>query len=176
MDVATGQGYIAKAFDVTAESQAYIANIRTELEKKGTLLKPKGRPATYAERVAFGHGMRRILEPVITYLFSKAEEMIALVEMALEVEAIAPLGEECWQTALVGLASERELVSDFCTGKLRATLHRHRGMEVGWPASWDKQCDEVLDRMDDLAETIAIGLNEELRGEIERRIASAKNQ
>ena len=164
MDLATGQGYIARALEINHESIAYANNIQTQLARQ---LAARRTAPTLSQLSAQLH---ELLRGVLEKLFSQVDEIIALVESALKVEEILPLGDQCWQSALICLATEANTLIEVCRGDARKNIRKSKHLARAWSKKWDARADALIDRIDDLAETISLGLNVEIRTELQERI------
>lgn len=163
MDLATGRGFITKAVELDHESIIYANNLQIQLAQQLAVR----RSATLSQVSAQVHEfLRRELEK----LFSRADKIIALVESAMNAEEATPLGDECWQMALVCLASEASTITDVCRGNARKISRESAHLSRAWSKKWDARADALIDRIDDLMETISLGLNVEMRAELQQRI------
>ncbi len=169
MDAAVGQGYITKALSLSAESYVHTVSLLAVLETA-----PPSKPAaTHAGLARLAAETRRKIAPIIEHILSSAEQTLKLIKQAMDVEEVVPLGEHCWQMALLAIAQDRKMLIEHCSGKTRARFTR--GRVSAWLPSWDTRCNKLLERIEDISETIALGLNEEMRGEIEGRIQAIRD-
>ncbi len=162
--------HIARAIESNAEMIHHAGRLQTELQEQARRLAGS---KEYLARAKAASALGQTIAPVAEWIMARAEETIRLVELALQFEESVRLGDECWQLALVSLDQEHKGIEGFFRGKLRETIRRHRVLWPAWHREWDRKCEDLLDRLDDLAETIAIGLNPEMRAEVERHIQEA---
>jgi hypothetical protein len=113
-----------------------------------------------------------VVAPIVEFVFSHTHGILEEITMALRVQEIATLNERTWQLALVCLEQQRRLVENTC-GSLRKTIQRlkskSRIVSAIWTPEWEDRYLDLLDEIDDVSETIALGLNPAMRAELERR-------
>jgi hypothetical protein len=134
-----------------------------------------------SRRIAAGRGsvglakaiarMRKHLTPIVESLLDSAEGLVREVRLALRLQDTSQFDRRWWQLALISLQSERELLETAC-GRVRSEARRlARTSKIGaglWLPDWERRYVELLERIDDVSETIALGLNPDTRAELEQ--------
>lgn len=114
--------------------------------------------------------MRKRLAPIIDSLLDSGEALVREVRLALRLQDTSQFDRRWWQLALIGLQSERELLEAAC-GRVRSEARRlGRKSKSGaglWLSDWEHRYIELVERIDDVSETIALGLDPDTRAELE---------
>jgi hypothetical protein len=125
--------------------------------------------------------MARRLAPEIQNLFERFErscrEVAGLVNTALKLDESLHFGTEFWKIAMVSMALQSENLKAVCQ-PFRDTwrsLRRSRARNLIWSDELEHRYEACVDRLEDLSETIALGLSDDVRGELERRLAGIEH-
>lgn len=170
MDLAAGRDYITKAVAINAESMLYAQNIQAEIDQEMRRFRERQARTTGIQAIVVN--MRKLFGAVFQRLFSDTEQIITLVRLAMQAEQVVALGDQCWQMALICLASEQKTLRECCQGEARSISKRSRYLKRAWSPAWDARCNELMDQLDDLMETVSLGLNPEVKTELQERIAN----
>lgn len=167
MDELTAATCITNAGTLRSASIELGSQIREQLEAHSRRTSGRQNSLAMAKAVAAFH---RKTGPVIEALLESAAGLIREVRLALRVQDTARFNRRWWQLALISLQSERELLESTC-GLIRSEARRlARHHKIGrslWRREWESQYVDLLDRIEDVSETIALGLNHESRADLE---------
>ncbi len=167
MDSLTAATCITNAGTLRGASIEYGSRIREQLEAQSRQLTARQTPVEMAKAVAAFH---RTTGPIVDSLLDSAAGLVREIRLALRLQDTTQFDRRWWQLALISLQSERELLEATC-GHIRTEARRvgrqHKIARTLWRHEWEDQYTELLDRIEDLSETIALGLNPETRAEIE---------
>lgn len=172
MEGPTATAFVARASEANVATMESWLSIQPELERARQRLTTDATEAKVRASVVM---FRRVVEPLVAATFDRTREVIQLVRTALRLDAFAPLDERTWQVALLALDQQRRLVESVCApirGLPRLVKKHRRIVAEMWPADLDRVYRDVLDAIDDVSETVALGLNREFRAELEREIAT----
>jgi hypothetical protein len=165
----TPDDHIARAMALSGESIVMGGRILSELEESSKSFSAHQKGVELAKSAA---GLKNVVAPIVEFVFSHTHGILEEITMALRVQEIATLNERTWQLALVCLEQQRRLVENTC-GSLRKTIQRlkskSRIVSAIWTPEWEDRYLDLLDEIDDVSETIALGLNPAMRAELERR-------
>jgi hypothetical protein len=115
--------------------------------------------------------LRRAIAPLVEFVFQRTDQVIAEIRLCLRLQEFAPIIEErTWQKALACLALQRRIIENNC-GKLRKTFQklRDRSRILGAVWQWEERYLDILDDLEDVAETIALGLNADALADLKER-------
>jgi hypothetical protein len=150
-----------------AESIELGSKLQRGLDARTKGLSEKQNAADLHKAVAAFH---RELAPIVEALLEAAANVVREVRIALRVEETTRFDRRWWQLALLSLHGEAELLETTC-GRIRRDarrISRRHGLRAAlWLDAWEKTYAGVLDDIDDISETIALGLNPETRAELE---------
>jgi hypothetical protein len=167
MDSLTAATCITNAGTLRSASIEYGSRIREQFDAQSRQLGAGQTAVEMAKAVAVFH---RKTGPIIDSLLDSAAGLVREIRLALRVQDTAQFNRRWWQLALISLQSERELLEATC-GRIRTEARRvarqHKSARTLWRREWEDRYADLLDRIDDVSETIALGLNPETRAEIE---------
>jgi hypothetical protein len=167
MDSLTAATCITNAGTLRTASIEYGNQIRAQIEVRSRQFASRQSAVDLAKAVAAFH---RKTGPIVDSLLESAAGLVREIRLALRVQDTTQFNRRWWQLALISLQSERELLEGTC-GRIRIEAHRlarvHKIARTLWRREWEDQYVELLDRIDDVSETIGLGLNPETRAEIE---------
>ena len=163
MDSLTAATCITNAGTLRSASIEYGSRIREQLDAQSRQLGTRQTAVEMAKAVAVFH---RKTGPIIDSLLDSAAGLVREIRLALRVQNTAQFDRRWWQLALISLQSERDLLEATC-GRIRTEARQRKIPRTLWRPEWAEQYVDLLDRIDDVSETIALGLNPETRAEIE---------
>jgi hypothetical protein len=167
MDSLTAATCITNAGTLRSASIEYGSRIREQFETQTRRLTARPNAVEMAKAVATFH---RVTGPIVDSLLDSAAGLVREIRLALRVQDTTQFNRRWWQLALISLQSERELLDATC-GHIRAEARRvgrqHKIYRTLWQREWEQRYTDLLDRIEDVSETIALGLNPETRAELE---------
>ncbi len=152
---------------LSGEAAEYGRRALQEMEKQSHRMSSRRREIRVAQDAA---ELRRAIAPLVEFVFQRTDQLIAEIRLFLRLQEFAEIEERTWQKALTCLALQRGLVENTC-GKLRTTFQKLRGRSriLGAVWQWEERYLDVLDDLEDVAETIALGLNADALADLEAR-------
>lgn len=170
--------FIDRAEASSVEAWCFAKDAFSELERRRTIIEQRGRSRNESATAATAREVSRALAPLLERLLQRAEQAALVIRQALQLEALreeldepqGPGSDDLWQRALIALGYHRHALRSHA-GNVRKML-RHApqaSFRRVWRPDWEERYVQTLDVLDDLAETLALGLDEEVREEIERR-------
>ena len=111
----------------------------------------------------------REIAPIVDSLLDSAAALLREIRLALRIQDTTQFNRRWWQLALISLQSERELLerTGACIrAEARRLARQHKAARSLWRRDWQIQCSDLLEHIDDVSETIALGLNPETRAEL----------
>jgi hypothetical protein len=165
----TAADCIERAGALSAETFEYAKRLDTQLRT----LMPRPKSGQRAVDQARGASkLRRFMIPLLEFVFTRIEEIVGEIRLALRVQEFADIPETTWQMALVLLRQQRQLLVDTC-GRLQSTFRRLKAQSpivaAAWRPEWDERYEASLEALEDLEETIALGLDPSTRADLEQR-------
>lgn len=111
-------------------------------------------------------------EHVLDRFASNCADVSSLVATALELDRERPFGRRFWELASTSLVLQIENLVSVCKPfrDLRSRLLRSQAADHVWPERFEARYEAVLERAEDLSETIGLSLSEEFRRELDRRL------
>jgi hypothetical protein len=148
---------------LTIESEARMAPADwARVQKASVAFERVKKPS---DRQVAGLRIRSALEPLADHFLGSAESYATTVRVALELEVASPFGERFWQMALLGLETQGENVRVIC--RPLEGIGKH--LPAAWPKKLAGRYARAVDDIEDLVETIALGLSPAFRAELSRR-------
>lgn len=160
----TAAACIAEASRSGGELFLHTDRIRTQVDERSRLIQRARSDAQLARTIA---ALRSTMAPLVRLVLEKAEEGVRLVRLGLRLQDALNNDERLWQVALLILETNRDLVEKACTPLRRLARRGNRTVRGIWPTAWEERYQAALESLEDLSETIALGLNADSRLEIE---------
>jgi hypothetical protein len=115
-------------------------------------------------------------EQLLDRFASNCADVSSLVATAMELDRERPFGRRFWELASTSLILQIENLVSVCKPfrDLRSRLRRSQAADHAWPERFEARYDAVLERAEDLSETIGLSLSEEFRKELGRRMAEVE--
>jgi len=122
----------------------------------------------------------RIIRPLavtlVEHWLTSAERIAEIVDSVLRSvpdEIVgSPEEKQTWQICLVAMSAYDRALKRY-VGGVRKEIMRSSGLSSVWKSGWDRRYEACLDRIDDLCETISLGLNDETRAGIVAAMSEA---
>jgi len=165
----------------TAETfQAQLASIQSEsrvspseLEEERLRAEQIRRAKQEAVRIRLANEGRPSYHRLVEHFLGCGQRYAKVVDAALELDEELKFDERFWQFALIGVHLQKKNLEAIASiGRSFARIPAlARTARILWPNSLARRCNETLDGLEDLEETIGLGLNAEFREELLRRYA-----
>ena len=159
----------ASGFEASLFAREALSQIEAS---RATLQQRRTHKRNEIDTAADAQAISRALAPLLERLLQRAEQAALLIRQGLRLEALRedldlpqdPDEEDIWQRALIALGYHRHALREQA-GNVRKVL-RHApqiAFRRVWRADWENRYMQVLDDLDDLADTVAMGLDEGVR-------------
>ena len=130
------------------------------------------------ERIRLFAPIRSAVDTLVVKVLEGASKQATLVRAALALWDHTDPDETIWQMALVGLRQQLKNLAMLRSGIRRiakaADPHRDSLVRLLWSPALEERYVDLAEDLDDLAETIALGLNDEMRAQIDAGLVPAR--
>jgi hypothetical protein len=115
-----------------------------------------------------------VLQEFVEGLLGHAERTIRNCETLLNGPEADRVGKDRWQIELAYLEFQRRCLTEYLGAVRQRLVRAPRPITVLWRRSWERRYEAALERIEDLAETIVLGLDDAFQREIAERSAAVR--